>query len=69
MSGKYSLTVFDYAKQSATGSLKTTSKRVIPKIAEATSDLIGNTIANKITKVSKHFRKQFSKNHSKTIQK
>ena len=54
MSSKYSLTVFDYAKQSATDSLKTTSKRVIPKIAEATSDLIGNTIANKITKVSKH---------------
>ena len=54
MSGKYSLTVFDYAKQSATDSLKTTSKRAIPKIAEATSDLIGNTIANKITKVSKH---------------
>ena len=54
MSSKYSLTVFDYAKQSATDSLKTTSKRVIPKIAEATSDLIGNTITNKITKVSKH---------------
>ena len=54
MSSKYSLSVFDYAKQSATDSLKTTSKRAIPKIAEATSDLIGNTIANKITKVSKH---------------
>ena len=60
MSSKYSLSVFDYAKQSATDSLKTTSKRVIPKIAEATSDLIGNTIANKITKVSEHSQQKNS---------
>ena len=32
--------------------LTTTSKRVIQKTAEATGDLIGNKIANKITKCS-----------------
>ena len=44
---------FDHAKQSTTDSLKISSKRVIQKTAEATDDLIGNKIANKITKVSK----------------
>ena len=33
--------------------IKTASKRAIPKTAEATSDLIGNKIADKITSVSK----------------
>ena len=40
----------NHAKQSATDALKTTSKRAIQKIAEATGDLIGNKIADKITK-------------------
>ena len=31
----------------------TSSKRVIPKTAETTSDLIGNKIANKITSFKK----------------
>ena len=33
------------------------SKRVIQKIPEATGDLIGNKIANRITKFSKKIRK------------
>ena len=33
--------------------LKTASKRAIQKTAEATGDLIGNKIADKITRVSK----------------
>ena len=40
-------------KQSATDALKTTSKRAIQKTAEATGDLIGNKIVDKITMVSK----------------
>ena len=40
-------------KQSATDALKTTSKRLIRKTAEANSDLIGNKIAYIITKVLK----------------
>ena len=54
MSGKYSQKLFEHAKKSARDALRTFSKRVIQKTAEATSDLIGNKIANRITKVSKH---------------
>ena len=45
MSNKYSQKILDTAKKSA-------SKRAIQKNAEATSDLIGNTIADKITNAS-----------------
>ena len=43
--------LFDNTKQSAADALTTSSKRVIQKTAGAFSDLIGNKIANKITKV------------------
>ena len=43
----------DSAKKSATDALKIAGKRAIQKTAEATGDLIGNTIANKITSISK----------------
>ena len=39
VSSKYSQKSFDHAKQSATYALKTASKRVIQKIADATGDL------------------------------
>ena len=49
--GKYSQKLFDHAKQSTTDAFKTVSKRAIQKqTAEATGDLIGNKIANRITK-------------------
>ena len=41
------------AKKSATGALKTTSKRANQKTAEATGDLISNKITDKITCASK----------------
>ena len=50
--GKHSQKLIDHAKQFATGALKTTSKIPIQKTAEATGDLIGNKIADKVTKVS-----------------
>ena len=53
LSGKYSQKLLDHAKQSATDAIKTASKRVIQKTAEATSDLIGSKIVDKITRVSK----------------
>ena len=53
MSCKYSQKLLDHAKQSATDTLESSSKRVLKKTAKATSDLIGNKIANKITKLSK----------------
>ena len=51
ISCKYKL--LDHAKQFATDTLKTTSKRAIQETTEATDDLIGNKIAGKITRVSK----------------
>ena len=51
LSGKYSQKRLDHPKQSATDALKTTSKIVIQKTAESTGDLIGNKIADRITKV------------------
>ena len=61
VSSTYTQKLFDYAEQSATEPLKTTSKKAIQKTAEATGDLIGNKIADavaklyngKITRVSK----------------
>ena len=63
LSGKYSLKLLDHAKKSATDALKTSSKRVIQKTAEATGDLICNKIANRIIKVSKNLQQ----NNSETV--
>ena len=60
---KYSQKLLDHPKQSATDALKTTSKRVIQKTAEATGDLISSEIADRITKVSK----TLPQNNSETI--
>ena len=49
MSHKYSQKIVDTAKKSATDAIKTASERAIQKTAEATGDLIGNKIADKIT--------------------
>ena len=53
LSAQYSQKLLDHAEQSATDVLKTTSKRVIQKTAETTVDLVGNKIANRITKASR----------------
>ena len=53
LSNKYGQKLLDSAKKSTTDAIKTASKRVIQKTAEATGDLIGNKIADKITRVSK----------------
>ena len=45
--------LFNTAKKSTTDTIKTASKRAIQKTAEATGDLIGNKIADKITSISK----------------
>ena len=57
LSGKYSprmlaicQKLLNHAKISATDALKTSSKRVIQKTAEATSNLIGNKIADAVAK-------------------
>ena len=53
LSNKYFQKLLYSAKKSATDAIKTDSKRAIQKTAEATGDLIGNKIADKITSISK----------------
>ena len=48
---KYSQEPLDSAKKSTTDEIKTDSKRAIQKTTEATGDLIGKKIADKITSV------------------
>ena len=52
LSGKYSQKFLDHIEKDATDALKTTSKKVIRRTAEATCDLIGKKIANKSIKYS-----------------
>ena len=49
---KYSQKRLPHTKQSAEYALKSTSKRAICKAADATDNLIGNKISNKIRKIS-----------------
>ena len=53
LSNRYGQKLLDSAKKSKTDAIKTASERVIQKTTEATSDVIGNKIADKITSVSK----------------
>ena len=53
LSCKYGQKILDGAKKYTADAIKTASKRAIQKNAEATGDLIGNKIADKITSVSK----------------
>ena len=63
LSRKYSQKLLNYAKQSATDTFKTDSKRAIQKTAKATCDLTGNKTAGRITKISKNS----PQNNSETI--
>ena len=51
LSNKYGQKPLDSAKKSTTDAIKTASKRAIQKDAEATGDVIGNKIADKVTSV------------------
>ena len=50
---KYGKKLIDTATKTGIDAAKTASKRVVQKTAEATEDLIGNKIADKITSVGK----------------
>ena len=58
---KYGKKLMDTAIEIGIDMAKTDSKRVVQKTAEATGDLIGNKIADKITSASK-----ISKNYKPT---
>ena len=66
LSGKYGQKLLDSAKKSTTDVIKTASKRTIQKNAEATGDLIGNKIADKITSVSKNPSNNNNNNNNKS---
>ena len=75
LSGKYSLgmlalrqKLLNHAKKSATDALKTSSKIVIQKKAEANGDLIGNEIANAVAKSYDGKITKAPKMHKKIIQ-
>ena len=55
LSSKYNQKLLDCPKQSTTDTFKAASKRAIPKIREATGELISNKITDNITKVSRGF--------------
>ena len=58
LSNKYSQERLDTAKKPTTDAIKIAQKKEIQKTAEATGDLIGNIIADKITVVSKKSNKE-----------
>ena len=53
LSNKYSQKLLDRAKKSTADAIKTASKRAIQITAEATGDLIGKKIADRITNSTK----------------
>ena len=55
---KYGQKLVDTAKKSTTDALESASKRAIQKKAEATEDLVGKKIADKITSISKKTAKK-----------
>ena len=57
-SNKLGQKLLDSAKKSTTDTIKLASKRAIQKAAEATGDLTGHKIADKITSVSKESTKE-----------
>ena len=58
LSNNYSQKIIDTAKKSATDAIKTASQPAIQKTAEATGDLAGNKISDKITSISKKSTKK-----------
>ena len=68
VSNKYSQKLLDSAKKSTTDAIKTSSKRAIQKTAEATGDLIGNKISDKITSVSKKSNNNNTNNNNEDIE-
>ena len=53
LNNKYGQKIVDTAKKSATEALKIAGKRAIQKTAEASGDLVGNFMADMITRISK----------------
>ena len=59
---KYGKKLMDTATKTGIDAVKTASKRVVQKIAEATGDLIGNKIADKITLIGEPKKQKIKRN-------
>ena len=68
LSNKYGPKLLDSAKKTTTDAVKTAQKRAIQKTAEATRDLIGNKIADKITSVSKKSSHNNNSNNNEDLE-
>ena len=60
LSTTYGQKILDHAKRSAKMHIKLLQKESFKKTVEATSDLIGNEIANKITRFPKNSQQNIS---------
>ena len=58
---KYGKTLMDTATKTGIDAAKTASRRVVQKTAEATRDLTGNKVADKITSIGKPKEKKAKK--------
>ena len=58
---KYGKTLMDTATKTGIDAVKTASRRVVQKTAEATGDLTGNKVADKITSIGKPKEKKAKK--------
>ena len=63
---KYGKKLMDTATKTGIDAVKTASKRVVQKTAEATGDLIGNKIADEITSLGKAKSKEKEKEEQET---
>ena len=66
---KFDKKLMDTETKTGIDQAKTPSKRVVQKAAEATGDLIGNKIADKITLIGKSKEKKSRRNLHSTIKK
>ena len=67
LSNRYGQKLLDSAKKSTADAIKTASKRAIQKAPEATGDVIGNKIADKITIVSEKTNNNNNNNNNNNI--
>ena len=68
LSNKYGQKLLDSTKKSATDAIKTASIRAIQKASEATGDLIGNKIVDRITSVSKKSSNNINNNNNENVE-
>ena len=66
-SNKYGIKLMDNATKTGIDTAKTASKRVLQKNAEATGNLIGNKIADKIISIGKPKEKVKTKNNRRNL--